>query len=133
MNNLATSTSIEVYNSSYGTTTTSMSYDHSHNVNDNVAVLPAPFYSLDSSRRHRRNYQHIKSGFCDLSGMFCSFKGDNQITTKVIPMRLHDWCVLWDKPYSRNTILAIEKFFHFTVALGSNEHPPGVNPFACLK
>ena len=59
-----------------------------------------------------RNYEDVKSGFCDLADNFCSFKDANGTIRKASPVDMNDQCVLWDTSCSGNKTLAMERFFN---------------------
>ena len=133
LNNSANPSYVQAYNNTH---IKNVSSDDSQNMNDSGTELPAPFYNIDPWGRHMRNYQHILSGFCDLSDAFCSFQYSNGTMRKAKPRSMDDMCLLWDSSCSGDRKSAIEKFFDSTVRLGGNscfEQTPGIGSTACLK
>ena len=63
-------------------------------------------------KKNVRNYEDIKSGFCDLADSFCSFKDANGTIRKASPVDMNDQCMLWDNSCSGNKTLAMERFFN---------------------
>ena len=113
-NNSATTNSTQTQNSSH--TSFQQTYTYFHD--SSITALPTPLVPNDydgygpyAKKKDLKNYMDIKSGFCDLSDNFCSFKDYNGTIKEASPIKLDDVCVLWDSSCSGNKTLAIEKFF----------------------
>ena len=110
-------TPLETQNGSH-ITSLSTSFSHNtYNWNNSDIILPTPFHS-DSGlgikpwyQMDLKNYKDIKSGFCDLTDNFCSFKDANGTIREATPVNMSDQCVLWDTSCSGNKTLAMERFF----------------------
>ena len=115
----ATSDLMQTHNGSHITSAAvEVSYFTSKsNVNSSSIALPTPLVvnEFDGfgpyAKKNLKNYENIKSGFCDLTDNFCSFKDNNGTARKASPRSLEDECVLWDTSCSGNKTLAMEKFF----------------------
>lgn len=112
-----TSNIMQIHNGSSTTSSATDVFYFTSNVNSSVMALPTPFVGNDShgygpyTKNYLKNYDNIKSGFCDLTDNFCSFKDKNGTIVKANPRSMDDQCVLWDASCSGNKTLAMEKFF----------------------
>ena len=108
---------MQTHNSSHITSLASLSSHHTDNLNSSNIVLPTPLVSngFDGfgpyAKKNLKNYEDIKSGFCDLADNFCSFKDANGTIREASPLNMSDQCVLWDASCSGDKTLALERFF----------------------
>ena len=108
---------MQIHNASQITPSAIVSSHLTSNTNSNVTSLPAPLVSngFDGfgpyAEKNLKNYEHIKSGFCDLTDNFCSFKENNGTIRQASPRNMDDQCVLWDTSCSGDKSLAMERFF----------------------
>ena len=115
-NTSSTKISPQTHNSSLVTSLASDSSDKNDLYSSNI-ILPTPLFPhpLDGEgpfgKRNVKNYEDIKSGFCDLADEFCSFKDANGTIREASPVNMSDQCVLWDTSCSGNKTRAMEKFF----------------------
>ena len=115
-----TSNIMQTHNGSYITSSaTKVSYSTvKSNVSSSIIALPTPLVvnEFDGfgpyAKKNLKNYENIKSGFCDLTDNFCSFKDNNGTIREATPKSVEDQCVLWDTSCSGNKTLAMEKFFN---------------------
>ncbi len=123
-NETATTSSRPELYGSHNTSSANVLTRYTQSVNSSITALPVPFYLNDvdevepHAKKNTKNYEDIKSGFCELTDNFCSFKEKNGTITKARPTNMDDQCVLWDTSCSGNTTLAMEKFFNIAFPTG---------------
>ena len=116
-NTPSTKTSPQTHNSSLVTSLASDSSSDKYDLYSSNIILPTPLFPHPLNevgpygRKNVKNYEDIKSGFCDLADDFCSFKDANGTIREASPVDTSDLCVLWDTSCSGNKTRAMEKFF----------------------